>query len=154
MISAIGPVYRTYKSGPSTEPGGTPRSNWRIDDLVLSHWNVNRRNQNQLLANNILWHWLKGQSFGNEFFLRSHYLEQKALKWPNFPHALQSRNLLPVRWSSQIPRMTLRLTLHSLKQPSEKLYIYLKSIADLSVVCKDALADVNKDKWISVFQCS
>ena len=37
-----------------------------------------------------------------------------------------------------------RLTLHSSKQPSQKLY--LKSIADLSVVCKDALVDVNKNK--------
>ena len=36
-----------------------------------------------------------------------------------------------------------------MKQPSEKLY--LKSIADLSVVCKDALANVNKDKCISSF---
>ena len=149
MISAIGAIYRTYKSGPSTEPAGTPRSNWQIDDLLLNHWNVKRRNQNQLLANNTLWHRLKGQSFGNELFLRSHYLEQKALKWPNSPHATQSQNLLPVRWSSQIPRMTLRLTLHSLKQPSEKLY--LKSIADLSEGFKDALADVNKDKWISSF---
>ena len=149
MISAIGAVYRTCKSGPSTKPDGTPRSNWQIDDLVLNNWNVNRRNQNQLLANNTLWHRLKGQSFGNELFLRSHYLEQKALKWPNPRHAMQSQNLIPVRWSLQIPKMTLRLTLHSLKQPSEKLY--LKYIADLSVVRKDALADVNKDKWISSF---
>ena len=147
MTSAIGAVYRTYKSGPSTKRGGTPCSNWQIDDLALNHCNVNRRNQNQLLANNTLWYQLKGQSFGKDLFLRSHYLEQKALKWPNSPHAMQSQNLLPVRWSSQIPRM--RLTLHSLKQPSEKLY--LKYIANISVVCKDALADVNKDKWISSF---
>ena len=107
----------------------------------------------KLLANNQLMTSAQRPVIRQRNFLEESLLRAKSAKVTKFSTRQAKSKFTPGSLTLRDPKEN---TLCPLKQPSRK--HYLKAIADVSVVCKDTQADVNKGKSICCFsvqlQCS